>query len=146
MNHDRLPERRGQRRVVFVLDQRRIDALDTDPKAHEIVGRSDAAILNADANPSEADPITQAIERQGLLVPGTVLVASPYQDGDYASLDEAADRFGLEKWAAVSTLAALLGAKRLSVQVVEDTISKSRDPYPGSRWKRPNRRGRNRLL
>lgn len=126
MTNDRLPRRRAQRRVVFVLDQAGIDALNADPTAHEVLAREDAAVLNAGTDPSLTDDIAKGLERQGLLVPGSILIASPYRDGDYASLDEAVDRFSLEKWSAVSTLCSLLGAQTLSVQVVEDTVTNTR--------------------
>jgi hypothetical protein len=126
MDFERLPEARANRRVVFVLSQGVIDAMKTDPSFRDILMREDAAIIHAAADLSNADRITRDLEGQGLLVPGLVLVASPYRDGNYAVLDEAVDRFGLEKWSAVSTLCGYLGAQTLSVKIVEDSLSQTR--------------------
>ena len=122
----RLPARRAERRVIFVMDRAAIEWMEADPSGREVMLREDAAVLYSGIDVDEADPVTQRLERQGLLVPGLVLVASPYRDGDYAPLEAANNRFSLEKWASVSTLCVYLGARTLSVQVVEDTKTQSK--------------------
>lgn len=126
MKYDRLPDRRAHRRIVFVVDQKTIDSLETDPTARELLLREDAALIHAATDPDQTDPVTRGLESQGLLTPGAVLVLSPYRDGDYAPLDEAMDRFSLQKWTALSTLCAFLGARSLSVEVIEDTLTSTR--------------------
>jgi len=71
------------------------------------------------------------------MVPGTVLVASPYRDGDYAVLDEATERFGLAKWTAVSTLCGLLGAESLEVKVLQEENSHARREITGGGGRGP---------
>jgi hypothetical protein len=126
MAFDRLPERRYERRVVIVVDLPTQYALREDQEAVALSRREDVALLYAGTDLDTTDDVTRSLERQGLLVPGTVLVASPYRDGDYASIDEAAQRFGLQKWAAISTLCGLLGARTVDVKVVEDSISNTK--------------------
>ena len=129
MNFEVLPERRAFRRVVFVVDQKTIDSLETDPTARDLLLREDAAVLLATTDPDHADPVTRLLEAQGLLSPGSVLVLSPYRDGGYAPIEDAMDRFSLQKWTALSTLCAYLGARSLTVQVIEDTESESRATF-----------------
>ena len=126
MKYSNLPERRGQRRVVFVLSQAEIESLESDPDFRNILQREDATVLYAGSDVGLADPITARLERQGLLQAGTVLVASPYRDGDYAVLGEALDRFSLEKWSSAYLLCQRLGARSVSIRVLEDEESKTR--------------------
>lgn len=114
-----------------MLDAPAIYALRED-KASRLYERGDVAILHAGAELDDADDITRSLERQNLLVPGAVLVASPYRDGVYAPLDEAAQAFAREKWAAVSALCSRLGARSLKVKVIEDSLSSSRIEMKGS--------------
>lgn len=118
--YTRLPESRAQRRTVLVLDRGDIEALEVDPSSRDIFNREDVAVLYAGTDLASADPLTQSLDRKNLLIPGQVLVASPYRDGDYTPLAEAKDRFSLEKWSLVSTLCAYLGASSLDVKTLED--------------------------
>lgn len=125
MNFQSLPEPRAKRRVIYVLSQSVIDALDTDPGYRDLVVREDVAILHAATDVTNADRITRSLDAQGLLVPGLVLVLSPFGDTDYAPVDEAIDRFSLQKWTSMSTLCAYLGASSVSVNILEDTRAKA---------------------
>ena len=129
MNYNNLPERRSQRRVVFVLSRAEIESLESDPDFRNILQREDAAVLYAGCDVGLSDPISARLERQGLLQSGTVLVASPYRDGDYSVLGEALDRFSLEKWSSASLLCGLLGARSVSVRVLEDEESKTKREF-----------------
>ena len=98
-----------------------IDSLDTDPAFRDLLVREDAAILHAATDLEQANEITRSLDSQGLLVPGAVLVLSPYSNSFYAPLDVAIDRFSLQKWTSVSMLCAYLGAQSISVEILEDT-------------------------
>ena len=124
--YEQLPARRYERRVVIVVDLPGMYALRDNTDASALASREDVAVIYAGTDLDLTDEVTRSLERQGMLVPGAVLVASPYRDGDYAALEEAADRFGLQKWAAISTLCGYLGARTVDVKVVEDTLSDTR--------------------
>lgn len=121
--YTRLPDARAHRRTILVLDRGDIETLEVDPNSRDLLHREDVAILYAGADVASSDPLTQTLERRSQLIPGEVLVASPYRDGDYASLIEAKNRFALEKWLAVSTLCGYLGASSLEVKTIEDIES-----------------------
>ena len=123
---DQLPKRRSERRVIVVVDEQRLNSLRDDASSNELLGSRYIALLSEHADLSNADEITKSLERKRLLVAGTMLVASPYHDGDYAPIDHAYQTFGHEKWSAISTLCGLLGARRLTVKVVEDSITNTR--------------------
>lgn len=113
-----LPSQRNQRRVILVLDDASIEALDRSRDATDVVDKEGVVVLHAAARPS--GKLHRSLDEQGLLVPGNLLIASPYRDGDYARVDEATEHFSLEKWASISTLCGLLGASSVRVKELRD--------------------------
>jgi hypothetical protein len=115
-NYRQLPERAAEREIILVLDQTGIDALDYEPGSQELLDRSEVAILNKDAiNLDKASSVVSGLSERGLLRREAVLVADPFQGGEYAPVEEANRLFGLAKWSAVSRLLAYLGAKSVSI-------------------------------
>jgi hypothetical protein len=117
-----LPEPPNRRRIVLVLNPVAYRAMDFED-VREIDERTDIAVLDAVA-PIE-DPVTHGIERQGLLVPGNVLVQNPFRTDRYAEIREATDLFALDKSVLFARLCQLLGAEHVIVEKVEDRTSKT---------------------
>jgi hypothetical protein len=116
-----LPEPPNRRRIVFVLNPVAYRAMDFED-VREIDSRPDVAVANAAA--AIEDPVTEKINRQGLLVAGNVLVQNPYWPNRYAEISKAPDAFAVDKSMLFAQLCQLLGAREVSVRQVEDQKTK----------------------
>jgi hypothetical protein len=116
MSH--LPERHSQRRLIIVLDVVDYDGLEIRGD-YELFHRPDIAVMKWPAESSDA--LADRLERQGLAVPGAVLLQSPYYADDYAAEEGCAEHFAQQKIAIFSRLCQLLGARRVTAEVIKDT-------------------------
>jgi hypothetical protein len=139
--YNRLPERRADRRIIMVLDQTKLDALDYEPDSSELLHQPGVAIVSSRPDLAQVDDLTQSLENLDQLVPGAILVASPYRDGEYAEIEEASDQFGLKKWSELSLLCGLLGARTLEIEVVEQEQNGQRTEFKAGGGRGPIQAG-----
>lgn len=70
--------------------------------------------------PDENDtPLARALDSQRLLIPGAMLIRSPYDRSKYSLADKADENFLREKHFITSLIAGLVGARTVSIQQVE---------------------------
>lgn len=113
-----IPDDPSRRRLIVVLDETGYERLDYDDAASALARRQEIAIMKWPADVDDA--LATRLQRQGVASPGSVLIQSPYRHDEYVAEANAPDAFALEKAAIFVRLCQLLGAKKVSVEVLED--------------------------
>ena len=113
-----LPARPTERVVIYAVDTIDLERMEYDgslgPRA------TYAAVVDATAVNHE-DSLQMRLLEQGLLVPGNTLVQNPYRPQEYASIEEAGEKFALDKFFIFSLLCQRLGAEAVQTQIIEET-------------------------
>jgi len=112
-----LPARPTERVVIYAVDTIDLERMEYEgslgPRA------TYAAVVDATAI-SPDDSLQANLLEQGLLVPGNTLVQNPYRPQEYASIEEAGERFALDKFFIFSLLCQQLGAEAVQIQTIEE--------------------------
>jgi hypothetical protein len=116
-----LPDRATERVVVYVVDTIDLERMEYEDSIDPRL--TYAAVVDAKAV-DKRDTLKNDLLRQGLLIPGSVLLQNPYRPQQYASISEAAEKFALDKYFIFSLLCQQLGALTVQIQAVEETRGK----------------------
>ncbi len=101
--------------VVLVLDRNSIERLEQEPDGTAILLRDDMIVLDQEDGDKE---LVEALDEEGLLRRGALLVRSPYSSS-FALAQDAAQQFALEKHFLFTTICSLLGAKEVRVEQID---------------------------
>ena len=89
------PDDPPRRKIVIVLDQDDINALDYEDGGNELLTNKEIHILSS--HPSQPDPAVQALIDQDLMTSGTVLIQNPFDKSLYHRESEAMEQIALAK-------------------------------------------------
>lgn len=118
------PNEPHRRKTVLVLNQHEIDALEYREGGAELLLNEEVYILPSSSQQSNS--VVQGLFDSGLARPGAVLIQSPFDKDVYEDLKKAVERFGLEKHLYFSALCGFLGARKVTVEQVEDENTKDK--------------------
>ena len=108
------PDDPSRRKIVLVLNQDDINALDYEDDGNVLLTNEEVHILSS--HPSEPDLSVQALIDQGLVMPNTVLVQNPFEKSLYHHEPEAEAQIAQTKCQHFSTLCSLLGASEVKIE------------------------------
>ena len=118
MNDSTWPNEPHRRKTVLVLDQQDIDALRYEAGGADLLLNKEVYTLSS-SSLEESNPIVQDLIESGLVRPGAVLIQSPFDKNVYENSIQAVKRFALAKYLHFSTLCRDLGAREVTVKLIE---------------------------
>ena len=116
---ERSPDNRS-RRVILVLDEGQLSALDVTTQGRHLKRDRGVQIVSTEVPWQEldADLVLRRLEAQGLLQADAVLVQSPFNPDRYSAVESASDDFALEKLRLSVELCAILGATTVTISQI----------------------------
>ena len=113
---------------VLVVDQTSKERLEYDDDPTGLLDRSDLAIVSTNL-PSDAPPWQLDLRRRGQLVLNNTLVQDPMHPGVFFSADEADWQIASAKATVFSQLCQLLGARKVTVDLVQELNSRGTSDF-----------------
>ena len=110
------PDNPACRKVVLVLDQDDINALEYEDGGAELLTNEEIHIFSSHL--SQPNPTVQALIDQGIVTSGSVLIQNPYDKSLYHRESEAMEEIALAKLLHFSTLCGHLGAREVKVEQI----------------------------
>lgn len=110
---EQLPENPAERKILVVLDEDDYRSLEYDDEGRELLVNPEVHIQKFPV--SGSDKTLQAMQREGLLRPGAMLLQSPHKGDVYADLSDAEDSFAVQKYTLFSTVCMTLGATEVCI-------------------------------
>ena len=111
-----LPHKR--RRIVMVLERKDIVALQYEEGCDDFLNNGELFLL--DPQTDQTAPAVRILFSRELVVPGATLVQSPFDPDAYEEVSKAADQFAIVKFHCFSQFCALLGARKVRVEEIQE--------------------------
>lgn len=126
------PNEPHRRKTVLVLNQQDIDALSYKEGGADLLLNEEVYILPYSSQ--QSNPVVQELIDSGLARPGAVLIQSPFEKNTYENSKRAVELFALDKHMHFSKLCSYLGAREVTVELIElkNTEGKETVSFSGS--------------
>ena len=112
------PDDPSRRKIVLVLNQDDINALDYDSEYDGDVLLNNEEVHILSSHPPEPGPAVQALIDQGVVTSSAVLIQNPFDKSLYYRESEALEEIALAKRLHFSTLCGHLGAREVKVEQI----------------------------
>jgi hypothetical protein len=106
---------RESRRVILVADRDTLRSARRNPDLVDYLDSEEAAVIEIPGDLGTGDPLVQRLSRENRLVPGTLLVQSPYDIDRYEAADDAVAEFAVAKFMLLTEICQKLGAESVDV-------------------------------
>ena len=116
MSDNKWPDDPSRRKIVLVLNQDEIDALDYEKGGSDLLLNKEIHILSS--YPSKPGSAVQALIAEGIVTSGAVLVQNPFDKSLYHLESEAVEQIALAKLLHFSTLCGHLGAREIKIEQI----------------------------
>lgn len=128
MDIDAVPPKK--RRAILVISPHELERLEYTPTGNELLLNEQVYLLVPSDEATSS--LEERLDSSGLLEQGTLLIQSPYDTSDYASLDKSSSTFALAKYLHFTTLCGLLGAREVTIEQIEVKTTKGKQVFKGS--------------
>lgn len=109
-----IPENSASRRLIVVVKSNSLNIFKNSPATSEIY--ADDSVFVLDPSITKQSPLLERLTSSNLLIHDRVLVQSPYNDQQYAELEDAPLTFARAKSSLFITFCKYLGAKKIQLE------------------------------
>ena len=113
----------------MVLERKDIVALQYEEGCDDLLNNGELFLL--DPQTDQTAPAVRMLFSRELVVPGATLVQSPFDPDSYEEVSVAADQFAIVKFHCFSQFCALLGARKVRVEEIQEQAKTEHSRYRG---------------